>query len=604
MLVPDPIEKPSQPDDRSFERGGRPPGVGRLHSLHWAVIVLSLVVTVTASYFAAQQLDDKIEMRFQREVEQVVALISERMKRYEDALWGSVSAIQAHGGSMSYEDWVVFTKHLRIEAKYPGIDGIGVVYYVPRERRSQFVDEQRRSRPRFQIHPNRDAGEYWPITVVEPLSSNGAAVGLDLAYEENRHAAAKLARDTGVARGTAPIALVQEETPTPGFLLFAPFYRGGEYDTVAKRRENIVGLVYASFVVRKLMAGTLHKDRRHVGIRIADGDAVIYDEHLDIEEDFDPDSRYRATVPVRMYGREWAFDIRSGKEFQQLTASSQPLVVLFCGLFIDLLLFLLFLSLSRAKGRAVTYARAVNETLRERTKRLERSNADLEKFAYVASHDLKTPLRGIGALAEYLSEDLAAYTGSAEANPDVGKNLKRIGMQVRRMDSLIKGILAYSSASADQAEEGEVDVAELVRQVREDLGLDERQCAIEGVLPKLFADSTQIRQILTNLIGNAVKHHHDPARAVVKISAARTDRSYVLSVSDNGPGIDPRFQSRVFEAFNTLGSKEKADSTGIGLSIVKKIMDSCGGNVRVESELGRGATFVLTFPVRAAVGVR
>ena len=185
---------------------------------------------------------------------------------------------------------------LSIDVKYPGINGIGVIHYIDQERLPSYLTEQRRDRPDYSIHPAHNVGEYWPITYIEPLSSNAAAVGLDMAHETNRYSAARKARDTGQAQLTWPIVLVQDAEKTPGFLFYAPFYEGGRYDTIKERRKHFVGLVYAPFVIKKLVQGTLQKSKRHVGIQILDGNDTLYDEHVSSEVDYDPDPLFNSPV--------------------------------------------------------------------------------------------------------------------------------------------------------------------------------------------------------------------------------------------------------------------------------------------------------------------
>ena len=192
---------------------------GRLHWFHWLVIALSLVLTFGAWYFAQSQVDEKVEAQFQREAAQSVELISERMQKYEDALWGGVGAIQAQGGDINHTDWLTFSETLSLVVKYPGINGIGVIHSVQPEQLPGYLEEQRRLRPDYAIHPAHGESEYLPITYIEPVATNQKAVGLDMAHEANRYNAAKKARDTGTAQITGPITLVQDAQKTPGFVL-------------------------------------------------------------------------------------------------------------------------------------------------------------------------------------------------------------------------------------------------------------------------------------------------------------------------------------------------------------------------------------------------
>ena len=154
------------------------------------------------------------------------------------------------------------------------------------------------------------------------------------------------------------------------------------------------------------MAGTLAKDKRQVGIRIRDGREKLYDELVATEADFDPAPMFRREVDLTLYGRVWKFDIWSGKSFRAAANSSQPLTILVGGLFINCMLLALFLLLTKANRKAVHYADSVTHELQLEKARLQRSNADLEQFAYVASHDLQEPLRMVGNFTQLLQKRL------------------------------------------------------------------------------------------------------------------------------------------------------------------------------------------------------
>lgn len=332
---------------------------GKLHWLHWFVVILSLVLTFSAWYISKATIDEKVALQFDRQAQQVVELIAERMQKYEDGLWGGVSAIQSQGGSVSNSEWKVFADSLRIGVKYPGINGIGVVYYVTPDSLESYLSEQRKQRPDFSIHPKHTKNEFWPITYIEPVEVNAKAVGLDLAHETNRHTAAMNARDTGQAQITAPITLVQDAEKTPGFLFYAPLYKGGTYNSIEERRQNFTGMVYSPFVVNKLMEGTLQKNKRHVGIKISDGQDVLYDEYVVGSEDYDPAPLFRKSLELDLYGRSWVFDIRSSLSFREAVNNHQPIVILIGGIIIDTLLITLFILLASSNKRAIRFINRV-----------------------------------------------------------------------------------------------------------------------------------------------------------------------------------------------------------------------------------------------------
>ncbi len=569
---------------------------GSLHWFHWAIVVLSALVTIAAWHFSKNQIEEKARMQFDREATQVTELVLERMKKYEDALWGGVAAIQSGGGAMAHGEWRIYADSLHIASKYPGIGGIGVIVNVLPQNLAAHIESQQQLRPDYRVHPNHLQQVHMPIVYIEPEAANLRAVGLDMAHEINRQTAANKARDTGTTQITGPIVLVQDESKTPGFLFYAPYYAGGSYATEVERQQQFVGMVYAPFIVNKLMAGALDKDKRHVGIHLADGSQVIYDENTAAEEDFDPNPIFTRQTTLDLYGRSWNFDIWSTQSFREALASNQPIFILIGGIMMDALLLTLFLLLSRASRRTLNYADRMTVELRHKAAELEQSNADLESFAYIASHDLKTPLRGIGDLTEYLQEDLESYVATPDANPDVQHNLQRLQQQTGRMENLIKGILDYSSVGASNDAMQSVDVLEVLHALRSDLNVRADQLICEGSFPVLTANLVRFEQVMHNLVGNAFKYHHDPQCAVVTVACTDNGNFFEFRVSDNGPGIDPKFHARIFEVFQTLQSKDEIDSTGVGLAIVKKSVEALGGSINVASTLGAGTTFRFKWP--------
>lgn len=571
---------------------------GRLHWFHWAVVILSLGLTALAWQLSRQQVDQKAADQFGRAADQMLELVAERMRKYELGLRAGVSAIQAHGGDIDRNSWKVFADNLRIDAEYPGINGIGVIHHIQPASLENYLAEQRLLMLDYRIHPAHTEAEFLPITYIEPASENVAAIGLDIAHEANRYGAALKARDSGEAQITSPIVLVQDAEKAPGFLFYAPFYAGGDPDTLEGRRDRFTGMVYAPFVFHKLIEGLLDKEKRQVRIKVQDrdADAVLYDELGQTDADTDPSPMFRVQRTLSLYGKTWVFDVVSTTSFADAADSAQPTVILISGLVIEILLLALFIALTRANRRAVDFADRMTATLKERSDELEKSNAELEKFAYVTSHDLKTPLRGISDLTEYLEEDLEPYLDGKEVNPDVPRNLERLRQQTRRMDGLIRGILDYSSIGTVAPKAGCVDSASVLLALRDDLGLADHQMRLEGEFPEITTDVVRFQQVMTNLVGNALKYHHEPERATVTVRVNEKDGLHLFSVADDGPGIDPSFHDRIFDVFQTLKTKDDVESTGIGLSIVKKAVESHGGRVTLTSDVGKGAIFTFEWP--------
>jgi len=221
---------------------------------------------------------------------------------------------------------------------------------------------------------------------------------------------------------------------------------------------------------------------------------------------------------------------------------------------------------------------------------LERSNAELDQFAYVASHDLKAPLRGISNLAQWLEEDIGEnLTDSGREQLDLLKS------RVQRMEGLINGILDYSRAGRTRAQPEPIESGRLLVEVIELLAAGSGAVQVGDGMPLLVTERVPLQQVFMNLIGNALKHarRSDP---VVRVQAREDGFWYEFSVADNGHGIAPEFHDKIWGIFQTLEPRDVIEGTGIGLSVVKKIVESKGGRVWVESALGAGATFRFTWP--------
>lgn len=236
-------------------------------------------------------------------------------------------------------------------------------------------------------------------------------------------------------------------------------------------------------------------------------------------------------------------------------------------------------------------ARKLAETrIQDLLRELSESNRDLHNFAHVVAHDLKEPLRGIHSLAVWINEDYADLIG-----PDGQKFTWMIIEQVERMNKLIDGILAYSQAGISQGGKMMVDVRSVVRDVIEILSPPSSiTIDIMPDLPAIYGEYTKVQQVFQNIIGNAISHL-DRDDGMIRISAGSRGGTWVFEVSDNGPGIDPAIQSTIFDVFTSYPASQKKKGTGIGLSIVKRIVESTGGSVWVSSKPGQGSRFFFTF---------
>jgi PAS domain S-box-containing protein len=272
----------------------------------------------------------------------------------------------------------------------------------------------------------------------------------------------------------------------------------------------------------------------------------------------------------------------------------------------------------------------LEQRVQQRTAQLQKVNQELSEFSYIVSHDLKAPLRGIASLVGWLEQDHGDKLG-----PEGRELLRLMSARSRRMHRLIEDILHFSRLGRTRESSAPVDLDRLAHEVVDSLAVPAHIEVVLGALPVVTGDETRLRQVFQNLISNAVKFMHRAAGGRVEIGCEAIEEAmegpggaaaapvaypddleagpaqdpgaarrpaWRFLVQDNGPGIEARHQQRIFEIFQTLAPREDPDSTGIGLTVVKKIIELMGGRIWVESEAGKGARFVFTLPRRDDAG--
>jgi len=242
-----------------------------------------------------------------------------------------------------------------------------------------------------------------------------------------------------------------------------------------------------------------------------------------------------------------------------------------------------------------TTNKIIEKKVADRTQELESTNQTLTEFAYVVSHDLKAPLRGISSLATWIQKDYG------EKLDKEGRELAELLVgRTQRMHNLIEGILHYSRIGRLESQKFKVDLEELVQQVVENISPPKHiKVTMVDKLPPFMGDKIQLEQIFQNLLSNSIKFMDKPS-GEIRIGCQENGSHWKFYVTDNGPGIEEKYFEKIFQLFQTLKPRDEFESSGIGLAVVKKIVEMHHGKVWVESTQGRGTTFFFTLPKQTA----
>ena len=535
------------------------------------------------------------------------------------AVLRSIRGVFDASQNVDREDFTTFVKSLEVD------DHIQALEWIPRVSRQDRASFERAAiadgLTEFQFTERASQGVmtgagdrqyYFPVYFVEPLAGNETAVGFDLGSNTTRLAALNQARSGGQEVASARITLVQETGEQFGFLIFMPVYAGGSVpDTPARREAELEGFALGVFRMGDLVTSVLsgHDPIRSSGhaseldVFVFDEtappeDRLLYPKGAEFETREDIAYEMRSVTEIAFAGRTWSIVVVPGANSVFSAFSWTPVLVFAMGL-IATGLTALYLNLLLGRTRyadALVEARtrdlvAISDHREAIVLKLKETNKDLESFTYVASHDLKAPLRGIDNLVTWIVED-----PDSTLSEDSQANAVRLRTRITRLENLLEGLLEYSRLGQLKADTMPVDAQRLGEEIAD--YLDPPAGIVVSIgpgLPVIETVESTLQTVLSNLIGNAIKHH-DRDHGEVRVSAVDLGDEYRFSVADDGPGIDPSHHQRIFEIFQTLVPRSKVDTSGIGLSIVTRIVAAAGGSIRVDSVAGeRGTTFHFTW---------
>lgn len=577
-------------------------------------VFVSFTLVVFLFIEAGRWEQKRMQLDFDQRADELVSRLLENLDRHLDVLYSIRNLFESYP-DVDRQGFRTFVRPMF--ARHPGLQALEWIPRVSAAERDLFEDRVRyQGYPRFEITESASEGhmvqakrraEYFPVDYVEPYKGNEMAFGFDVASDRFRSQALRKAAETGLPAATRRIILVQERGHQFGLLVFLPVYgaRGRRADEAIEGRTHGLrqepdGFALEVFRMGDLVQASLGRaEARDAQMCLYDdtapiGQRLLYTNlasgRLTGEEETSRTVAIERASTFRVAGRRWTIEITPTPTYLASHQSWQAWTVLAGGL--------LFTAVLGALLLVVTgYTAQVETLVAERTDQLLKSNSELRRFAYVASHDLQEPLRAVAGFAQLLA---TRYRAKFDADAD--EFIAYIVEGVRRMQALINDLATYHAVGTRPPVLEPIDCHEIVdgvlNEIQESIQAS-GACVARDTLPTVMADRAQIGLLFQQLIGNALKFHGDNAPRI-RLSAAEKNGAWVMSVADNGIGIDAQFWRQIFDPFRRLHSRGEYAGTGCGLAICKKIVENHGGRIWVKSQPGRGSAFFFTWPCLAS----
>lgn len=605
------------------------------------VAIVGIVLTFSAYTQSLSWEKSRVEIAF-RETSQDRLLVIQR--EIESSL-GIVQSIASFFEASKFVDRREFRKFVGPALEnHTGIKALKWVPVVRAENQSAFIKEAQKSFPPFQIMEFDLSGKqvkslersiYYPVLYIQPYQKNQETLGLNMGADPIVSTLLEEAEATRVRQISPGISIIDETGELTGIVVVVPvFFKNTEpEDTFPDIRGFAIGVFYIGEIVERALESLRPGgvDLHFYQVDFSEDRHLLYSHLSRLRMDHIPGSKlniFKKTFSQSITVGNQLWEVVSYPAIEKFNIETRnSWIILFGGFAFT---FLLTIYVSTLVGQAKRVRREVeegtsqlqevvqalnlevverksveqelqnlNKTLElhvtKRTAEVERKAQYLEQFAYVTSHDLKAPLRAVSNLAQWIEEDLTDKLDDASR-----EQLALLRDRVRRMHDLIEGLLAYSRVGKTSDSETKVDIRELINEIIDSLS-PHKGFSIKstGKMPTLYVDRLQIGQVFSNLISNSLKHHGGN-KGKIRIKSEHYGDVYEFSVCDDGQGIAAEYHDKVFMMFQVLEPSDLESSTGIGLALVKKIVEENNGTIRLESAAGEGTCVYFTWPKKVS----
>ena len=580
------------------------------------VVFLAGVCTSTASalYYQRNWQASVVESFHEAAAERINTI--EQLLAYNEIALKSVHAFYQSSSYVSHDEFVTFTTFLLKNTPF-----LRAIEWLPRvlpENRDTYERAAQAWQPGFSLgrastpaESENDVTptESFPIYYVAPAAGDELVLGRDVARDFERGAALEVSRRTRDVRasGLVSLWLPTRTSDRRGVFFVLPVYKTHEEGNATK--ERLDGFVVTVISLYELIEAAL-KPLQLSGINLLlhDLDAEAPDKKLlfvrstrlkdipvdDIVADFRRGTQLSSNRHFEVGGRRWQVTALAARGFYLSNPSAEFYAILTGGILSSFLLTAFLLVLTR---RAETVQREVQEktlSLRQLMEQLTRSNTELERFAYVASHDMQEPIRMISNFGRLLAEEYGGKLGE-----EAGQYLQFMTEAAVRLQSMVEDLLEYARMEHNATRLVAVDMNALVKDVTTSLSLAIAENGAEVIcapLPGVSGNPVQISRLVQNLFANALRYRREDTPPQIRIGVKDEGVMWRFEVADNGAGIAAEYVNQIFEPFRRLHTWQHSKGTGMGLAICKTIVDNHGGKIWVTSQPGKGSVFHFTLP--------
>lgn len=587
---------------------------------------LMVIAGCLALYATTRNMEDqRIQLQFATECERATSRLSETLDVYHEVV-ESIASFHAGDPAFSRDGFQSFVQ--RSVDRHPGIQALEWVPRVPAQDRQQWELAARTNGVadfefrkwvadrKWTTQEDHWSETYYPVFYVQPSADNQAALGIDLGSNPTRRKTLEQAARTGVTVATCGSRLADAANTESGLLLLVPIYNQPEQPSTPEERLNqLAGFAIGIFQIEDIIRDAVgQRALKQFQFQVTEPNGrTLYttgNQKLSAET-LTESADYRYTSKCRIGGQEWQMDFASHGSWVARHRSAHAIPIFLGGTVFAILLGSLLWTITGRTAKVeqivsqrTTELEVANKLIRDQRDRLEagklileESNQQLREFAFAASHDLQTPLRGMASYAHFLKEDYSSLLD------DTGNQfVDRIITSADRMKKLISQLLEYSQVESQKNALQPTDLNQVLSDVllllQTEIETAEATVTFDE-LPTVECDPKQMTQLFCNLMTNALKYRSDEL-PLIHVSASKTD-VFEIVVEDNGIGVAEPFRAKIFDIFRRLHTQNEYPGTGIGLALCRRIVQRHGGTICVESEVGEGCRFRFTLPINVTL---